>query len=224
MPSITACFSQAPRPSSSPPTSVAHQGRPRWNAGRGLFILPGFVSILVLSVLYAQWGHVAWVQGIFRGIGPAVIAIVAHAVLRIGRRTIKNPTMLAIAIGAFVAIFFYQLLFPLLVLLAGVIGLVGAQMRPDTFVTLPRQDVTSHSEAPHVSVARTVRVLVIGVSLWLIPVLLIATSSGPDSVWTDIGTFFSQPPLSPLRRILGTRLYGSASRRCLRMARTRRDG
>lgn len=158
----------------------------------GLFILPGFVSILLLSILYAGWGDVAWVEGVFRGIGPAVIAIVAHAVVRIGKRTIKNPVMVAIAVGAFVGIFFFQLPFPLIVLLAGIIGYVGARLAPQTFVTLQRHEVDVEGDAAPVSFGRTARVLGIGLILWWMPVGVIAVATGGDSVWTEIGVFFSQ--------------------------------
>lgn len=159
----------------------------------GLFILPGFVSILALSILYAELGDVAWVEGVFRGIGPAVIAIVAHAVLRIGRRTIKNRTMLAIAIASFVAIFFYELPFPLIVFLAGVIGLLGARLKPETFVTVAGRAVEDEeSLPPPVGWRRTARSLSLGLGLWFIPVVVILLVTGRDSVWTDIATFFSQ--------------------------------
>ena len=158
----------------------------------GLFVLPGFLSILILSLLYVQWGDVAWVEGVFRGIGPAVIAIVAHAVMRIGRRTVKNPAMFAIAVSAFVAIFFYELPFPLIVLAAGVIGALGASIRPATFVTLDRHgDEASRPVAP-VRLARTARVLLIGLAVWLVPLGVIAAVTGSGSVWTDIGVFFAQ--------------------------------
>ena len=157
----------------------------------GLFILPGFVSILILSVLYAEWGEVGWVAGIFRGIGPAVIAIVAHAVLRIGRRTI-NRTMLAIAVGSFVGIFFYQLPFPLIVAAAGLLGYVGARVRPATFVTITGHDSDTTAITKRVSWIRTARTLVIGLVIWLGPVFAILAMTGADSVWSDIAVFFSQ--------------------------------
>ncbi len=158
----------------------------------GLFIVPGFVSILALSVLYAEWGNVGWVQGLFRGIGPAVIAIVAHAVMRIGLRTIKNAAMLTIAVVAFVAIFFYELPFPLIVLLAGLIGFVGAHFSQDTFVTIEQHHVESDTTAPRIGWRRTARALGLGLTLWLVPIGVIALVTGTDSVWTDIGVFFSQ--------------------------------
>ena len=158
----------------------------------GLFVLPGFVSILVLSVLYAQWGNLDWVRGLFSGIGPAVIAIVAHAVLRIGKRTIKNPTMLATAVVAFVGIFFYQLPFPLIVLVSGVFGYVGARIRPETFITITQHDAGTATTPPRVGVRRTASAFAIGLGLWLVPVVAVTLVAGADTVWADIGSFFSQ--------------------------------
>lgn len=158
----------------------------------GLFILPGFLSILALSVLYAEWGDVAWVEGIFRGIGPAVIAVVAHAVLRIGRRTIKNGSMMSLAIGAFVAIFFFQVAFPLIVLLAGMVGFVGARVRPGTFVTIQGHAAGTSAPRPPPGWRRTATTLAVGLVLWLAPVALIVAITGRGSIWSDIGVFFSQ--------------------------------
>jgi chromate transporter len=157
----------------------------------GLFILPGFVSILALTLLYTLWGDVPLVEGIFRGIGPAVIAIVAHAVMRIGSRTIKNTTMLAIACAAFVAIFFYQLPFPLVVMAAGLIGLLGARFRPDVFVTIEGHDVDARDRAP-IRWRQTVGTVAVGLGLWLGPVAIIVVATGSGSVWSDIAVFFSQ--------------------------------
>ncbi len=99
----------------------------------GLFILPGFVSIMALSILFAAYGDLTWVTGLFFGISAAVIAIVANAVLRIGRRVIKNTAMLLIALAAFTGIFVFELPFPLIVAVAAVIGLIGGRTRPEVF-------------------------------------------------------------------------------------------
>ena len=107
-----------------------------------LFILPGFISIMVLSILFAVYGDVSWVSGMFFGITAAVIAIVANAVRRIGKRVIKNRPMFAVAALAFIGIFFFELPFPLIVLIAGVTGLIGGQVRPDLF-----NIVTGHDES-----------------------------------------------------------------------------
>src|SRR4051794_892468 len=87
------------------------------------FVLPGIVSILALSLIYAAFGNVALVHALFFGLKAAVLAIVLEAVVRIGKRALTNRVMLGLAAAAFVAIFFFDVPFPLIVLLAGVIGL-----------------------------------------------------------------------------------------------------
>lgn len=159
----------------------------------GLFVLPGFVSILILSVLYSTWGDVGWVDGLFRGVGPAVIAIVAHAVYRIGGRTIKNPMMLSLAVAAFIAVFFYAVPFPLVVLVAGMIGYFGARIAPQLFIVVKGHEVAgSVEEVARPTPGRTLRTALVGGLLWFGPVVVILAVTGSDSVWSDIGIFFSQ--------------------------------
>jgi chromate transporter len=95
-----------------------------------LFVLPGAVVILVLSILYAGFRDVTLVQALFFGIKAAVLAVVIEAVIRIGKRALKNRAMYAIAAAAFVAIFFLEAPFPLIVIGAAVIGFIGGKMRP----------------------------------------------------------------------------------------------
>ena len=159
----------------------------------GLFVLPGFVSILILSVLYATWGDVGWVDGLFRGVGPAVIAIVGHAVYRIGGRTIKNPIMLAIAVAAFVAVFFYSVPFPLVVLVAGVLGYVGVRLAPEVFMVVTGHEVDADVDAVATpSWSKTLTTAALGLGLWFGPLVVIVATMGLGSVWSDIGIFFSQ--------------------------------
>jgi chromate transport protein ChrA len=115
-----------------------------------LFVLPGFLSILVLSILYARFHDLTLVQGVFYGLKPAVVAIVFEAVIRIGRRSLKNSTMVVLAAAAFVAIFYFQVPFPLIVLAAGVIGFVGGKMRPKTFVVIKGHAASDENAAAHV--------------------------------------------------------------------------
>src|ERR671921_1319323 len=86
-----------------------------------LFVLPGFVSIMVLSWIYAAFGRVGIVQALFFGLKAAVLAIVLEAVVRIGKRALKNRVLIGIAAAAFVAIFFLDAPFPLIILAAGLI-------------------------------------------------------------------------------------------------------
>src|SRR5690349_15179201 len=90
-----------------------------------LFILPGLLAIMGLSLIYAAFGQVGIVQALFFGLKAAVLAIVLEAVVRIGRRALKNRVMVGLAATAFVAIFFLRVPFPLIVLAAGLIGYLG---------------------------------------------------------------------------------------------------
>ena len=87
-----------------------------------LFVLPGVVSIMALSIVYALFGKVGVVSALFFGLKAAVLAVVLQAVVRIGSKALKNRVMIALAGAAFVAIFFFGVPFPIIVLTAGVIG------------------------------------------------------------------------------------------------------
>lgn len=168
-----------------------------------LFILPGFISIMVLSILFAAYGNVTWVAGVFFGISAAVIAVVASAVLRIGRRVIKNPMMLSIAAASFVAIFVFELPFPLIILVAVVIGLIGGRVRPDLFNLIQGHDESAVTDSDDVLVGdqdrslgrpswgRALKVLAVGLALWFGPVAVIFASLDRDSVYFDVARFFS---------------------------------
>ena len=93
----------------------------------GLFILPGIVSILALSIVYAAYGNVGIVASLFFGLKAAVLAIVLQAVVRIGKRALKNRVMVALAALAFIGIFFLDVPFPVIVFGAGLIGFLGAR-------------------------------------------------------------------------------------------------
>ena len=165
-----------------------------------LFVLPGFVSILALSVLYAGYNDLTLVQGIFYGIKPAVVAVVVEAVIRIGKRSLRNRTMLGLAAAAFVAIFFLQLPFPLIVLGAAAIGYVGGTLRPAVFVIIKGHATQEEAHAvsdqqtiaKRPSLARTLRVLAIWLPLWLAPIAALWMFAGSQSVYTKESLFFSK--------------------------------
>src|SRR6266700_877155 len=100
----------------------------------GLFIVPGILSIMALSYVYAGWGRVPIIQALFFGLKAAVLAIVLEAVVRVGRRALKNNVMVALAIVAFVAIFFLRVPFPIIILGAGVIGFAGGRIGLPAFL------------------------------------------------------------------------------------------
>ena len=168
-----------------------------------LFILPGFLSILLLSIVYVSFPDSILVQGVFFGLKPAIVAVVIEAVVRIGRRSLKNSTMIGVAFAAFVGIFFFQVPFPLIVLSAGLLGLIGGKMSPGTFVVLRGHsakssgvdtnlisDQQTSTETP--SWRRSLAVLAIWLSLWLVPIAALALLTGPESVFTQEAIFFSK--------------------------------
>src|ERR671939_1000550 len=98
----------------------------------GLFIVPGIVSIMALSWIYALFGKVPVVTALFFGLKAAVLAIVLDAVVRIGKRALKNRILIGLAAAAFVAIFFLGVPFPIIILAAGLIGFLGGRAgRPE---------------------------------------------------------------------------------------------
>ena len=170
-----------------------------------LFVLPGFVTILALSVVYALYGQVPWIMAVFFGLKAAVLAVVIEAVLRIGRKAIKNRIMLAVAALACVAIFFFRVPFPLIVLGAGLIGLLGRWWMPHSFPAPGSAAADASSDYlidrllgcgqlrhTRPSAARAVRVLVIWLAIWWLPVLAIIGMFGAQSVLAREGIFFSQ--------------------------------
>jgi len=98
-----------------------------------LFVLPSLLILIGLSWVYLTYGQVPWIAAIFFGIKPAVTAIVLHAAMRIGKRTIHNQALQWIALGSFLAIFILNLSFPIIVLLAAAIGYWGGKRYPEYF-------------------------------------------------------------------------------------------
>jgi chromate transporter len=99
-----------------------------------LFVLPSLFILAALTYVYLAFGDLTWVQGIFNGIKPAVVAIVVFAAWRIGSRALKNRVLWALAAASFIAIFALNIPFPYIVLAAGVLGLIGGKVWPDKFM------------------------------------------------------------------------------------------
>jgi len=171
-----------------------------------LFVLPGFLSILVLSPLYAGFQELTLVQAIFFGIKAAVLAVVVEAVLRIGKRALQNYYMYLIAAAAFVAIFFLDLPFPLIIAVAALVGFIGSRIDPGRFVVIKGHQSQAGVTDPVVdailvndvhdhlrpSGARTLRVAATWLTLWFVPLIALAVVLGGDNVFTQIGLFFSK--------------------------------
>lgn len=185
---------------------ILHKTRGGIVAGT-LFVLPGFLFMLVLSILYAGYQNLSVVQWLFFGLKPAVLAVVLEAVLRIGKRVLKNRLMISLAALAFVAIFFYDVPFPLIVLSAGVFGFVGGRFRPEAFA-VPQTSANGQPvcDGPAVDIlldggnlghirpsfVRSVGVLLVWSALWFGPIIFVFFHFGSENVFFQQGIFFSK--------------------------------
>ena len=173
-----------------------------------LFVLPGFISILALSLLYAGFKETSFVTALFFGLKPAVMAVVVEAVVRIGKRALRNGVMVGIAAAAFIAIFLFDVPFPVIVLAAGLLGWLGGRLLPHLFpAPLPHAPAGAGAEesstpiadsrAVHVrpSAGRSLRVLAVCLTLWIVPLLALAAVFGMDHVLLQEGLFFSRMSL-----------------------------
>jgi len=98
-----------------------------------LFLLPSLFILSALTYVYLAYGNLQFIQGVFAGIKPAVVAIVVFAAWRIGSRALKNKALWGLAAASFIAIFVFHVPFPAIVLGAGVLGLIGGKIAPDKF-------------------------------------------------------------------------------------------
>jgi chromate transporter len=162
-----------------------------------LFVLPGFASILALSILYALFRDAPVVAGIFYGIKPVVVAIVVEALLRIGRRALTNRLLVSLAAASFVAIFFFDVRFPLIVLGAALVGFLGQRLGGERLFPGP----AGGAEPPPPPAAtgsgwgvagNVLRVVAVWGTLWLAPIALLAAVRGGDDVFVQLATFFSK--------------------------------
>ena len=167
----------------------------------GLFVLPGVVALLALSAVYVAFGTTTAITAVFAGLAAAVLAIVVQAVIRVAKKALDSRALLALAIASFVALAVFEVPFPVVVALAALAGWALARRRP---AALPQKgtaeaadagpppviaDDVLHSEAP--SARRSLRVLLVGLLVWGLPVAAVALLTGTESVFTQQGLFFS---------------------------------
>jgi chromate transporter len=179
---------------------LMHRTRGGLLAG-GLFILPGVIAIMALSWIYALYGNVGVIAGIFFGLKAAVLAIVLEAVVRISRRALKNNLLFATAAAAFTAIFFFGVPFPLIILAAGLLGFIGGRAGWHAFPSAAHQR-SAESNVPTIlgdgvgaqtpSVGQSTRVAGIWLLLWLVPVAVLIVFLGTGNVFSQIAVFFSK--------------------------------
>jgi chromate transporter len=184
---------------------LMHRTRGGIMAG-GLFILPGIISIMALSYVYALYGNIGIVAALFFGLKAAVLAIVLQALVRIGARALTNNALVALAAAAFVGIFFLDIPFPVIVFGAGLVGFLATRFGSSAFQggsrhgdgsaderesadSLLGDDLPDHARA---TVTGALRVSAVWLLLWLVPVLALVGVLGGTHVFSAIAVFFSK--------------------------------
>ena len=171
-----------------------------------LFVIPSIFILWGLSYIYVAYGNLSWIAAIFYGLKPAVLAIVAAAVMRIGGRALKNEVMWMLAASAFVAIFFLHVPFPLIIISAAAIGFFGGKLRRDKFLVIrghgkgksdsvldDRSAVPEHAKP---SWSRALRVCITWILVWWGPILLLGFWLGQNHTLFREGFFLAPRRLS----------------------------
>ncbi len=171
-----------------------------------LFVLPGLLAIMALSWIYVLLGKVTIVQGLFFGLKAAVLVIVVEAVLRVGKRALRNNTMRGLAAAAFIALFLYDVPFPIVILAAGLIGYIGGRAGVPAFLaggghgkvgdrqvadadSLLGETTPAHARP---NVRWSLSITAVFLALWVVPIAALYVGLGGDNVFTKIAIFFSQ--------------------------------
>ncbi len=170
-----------------------------------LFVLPSLLILIVLSWIYLAFGEVPAVAALLYGVKPVVTAIVAHAAWRIGKRALRNPTLVLLAMSSFVAIFFFTVPFPLIVVGAALVGVVGSQFAPDQFRLGsahgdPAQHygpalIDDHTPAPphaRYSRQRLLTYCFCGLLIWLLGISVLLLLYGIEGTLSQMAWFFSK--------------------------------
>ena len=170
-------------------------------------MLPSFFLLVLLSWVYIAYGHLTWIAGLFYGIKPAVVAIVAQAAWRIGTRTLKRPWLWGVTLASLCAIAWWQTPFPLIVLAAALIGALAGRLRPHWFQAGGHggadahygpaliDDHTSPPAHARFSWLRLCRAALAGLLLWSLPMALLAAVYGWHGGFTQMGWFFTKAAL-----------------------------
>ena len=174
----------------------------------GLFVLPSLFLLIGLSWIYIRFGELPLVAGIFYGLKPAVVALVLHAAFRIGSRALRNGVMWGIAIAAFLAITIVNAPFPLVLMVAALIGVLGSRLAPGYFAVGGGHSNTVKDYgaalidddtpiAPHArfSPLRLMTVIAVGLLVWGLAMGALLAASGLQGTLTQMGWFFTKAAL-----------------------------
>jgi chromate transporter len=172
-----------------------------------LFVLPSLILIMLLAGLYLKFGNVPVVAGLLYGIKPAIVAIIAHAAYRMAKRSLPNQFLKSLAAAALVATAFLEVPFPVILLSAALLGFWLSKRHPEllgasaTHASIsapqPYYVIDDHYQAPHLDwqKSRMLQVLVIGLLLWLIPLLTLTLLFSFQHDFSQMAWFFSKAAL-----------------------------
>lgn len=172
-----------------------------------LFVLPSLLLIIALSWIYLRFGDLSLVAGIFYGLKPAVTVLVIQATHRIGNRALRNRWMWCLAATSFVAIFVFEIAFPVIVLAAGLFGFFASKHLPDLFTGKPHavakqavaraiiDDDTATPEHARFKRSKLLKVLVIGIGLWTAAMACLLATVGTQATLTQMAWFFTKAAL-----------------------------
>jgi len=173
-----------------------------------LFVLPSLFILGGLTWLYLAFGDVGAVSGILYGIKPAVTAIVVFAAYRIGSKALRNNALRAMAVLAFIAIYFFQIPFPYIVLIAGIMALIGSRFAPDLFKAGAGHSafnkifgsalIDDDTPIPNHALfkwGRFIAFIVIGLSIGLAMMAYLVAPYGWEGTYTQMGIFLTKAAL-----------------------------
>jgi chromate transporter len=173
-------------------------------AAGALFVVPSMFILFGLSWIYMVHGEQPWLKAIFYGLLAAVMAVVAEAVLRIGKKALKSPSLWALAALSFIGIHFFQVSFVIIILSAAVIGGLGHWCAPQQFPAgqnrgtgevKPEPGFLTLPPAPAATWHRSAVILTVCLALWWIPIAALGLWLGWHSTGFQQGVFFSQTAL-----------------------------
>ncbi|MGE3689788.1 MAG: chromate efflux transporter [Novosphingobium sp.] len=157
-----------------------------------LFVIPGALVMLALSMLYAMAAGLGWFAALFLGVKSAVLAIVAQALLRIGKRALGTRFKLLLAALAFLALFVFRAPFPWVIAGAAFMGALASSARPEWLGTHAPPAPQANLPSKRRLAATTVATIAVWLAIWAAPMALVAATLGTHHVLWDIGTFFSK--------------------------------
>ena len=173
-----------------------------------LFVLPSLFILIALTWIYLVYSEVPAVAGIFYGIKPAVTAIVVFAAYRIGSRALKNNVLRAMSVLAFIAIFVFDVSFPLIVLMAGLIGYAGSHYAPDKFKAGGQHGGSGNAYGPALidddtpapaharfKWSRLIAFASVGLFIWAAVMVMLSMRYGWEGTLTQMGWFFTKAAL-----------------------------